>query len=529
MAIILLGSAGTFPAGPLRARLQTELPDWRWTCGEQDISAPDSLQIWRPSQLVCGRPTILPSTDAPPLFIDLRYTDAAWNGPAAPPHAARVLIGAPTTDNPQLADRLKVLIASTLLDVHGGSGWAQFAPGENWLDAAQVARLVPLITGGEPLSIAADLGRSFSNSAQTPPDTGPSLATLPFDDLLPAERSARLGIDTLGLARAEASIAAALGANPVLGLALPPASPLAAEHPSPHRLPTLALLYAEPPALDWGLLAQGLNAIDPQGQWQATEGAINGRARLTIAHNPAPLPACLIEPALDRSVALRSGEPLRALRRHASHLTIAADLDPAKAGPEATRQTAKAMTMALAILSKAGVCVGAYNAATDCLFTADHIEPLISPLAQDEVSIPLFVWIAFHSTQSDAIALSTAGLIPFTGCEVEVWNAPGDLGFVADKLNGVLRYLLVNGAVIGHGDTIGLSPSDQTTRCFRSPSRAPRPYAQGQDIPALLLEFAGPAIRAPRADALGIAQTGPSLAQPSLLRRARTAFGRKGL
>ncbi|WHO39302.1 DUF4261 domain-containing protein [Sphingobium sp. AP49] len=136
-------------------------------------------------------------------------------------------------------------------------------------------------------------------------------------------------------------------------------------------------------------------------------------------------------------------------------------------------------------------------------------------------------------------------MLPFTGYEVELWNAPGTLEQVAERLNGVLRYLLINGPVISHGDTIGDHAADRSTRCFLGDSRADR----GADVvPAMLLEFDGvsgdTAVR-PRADlpqaasaiappipaaASAPAMPAPSRATPAGLgRRAPGGFGRKGL
>jgi hypothetical protein len=57
-------------------------------------------------------------------------------------------------------------------------------------------------------------------------------------------------------------------------------------------------------------------------------------------------------------------------------------------------------------------------------------------------------------------------------------------------MSAVLRHLLINGPVIGHGDTFGQREGDHILRCFLGDSRAQRPYSPGAPLPALLLEFA---------------------------------------
>nr|WP_256869338.1 DUF4261 domain-containing protein [Sphingobium lactosutens] len=128
-------------------------------------------------------------------------------------------------------------------------------------------------------------------------------------------------------------------------------------------------------------------------------------------------------------------------------------------------------------------------------------------------------------------------MLPFAGFEVELWNAPGTLEQVAERLNGVLRYLLINGPVITHGDTIGDHASDRSTRCFLGDSRADR---GDRSVPAMLLEFDAPEVARPKADLPRPDVTPPSpQQQPSpprarptpsgFGRRAPGSFGRKGL
>jgi hypothetical protein len=315
------------------------------------------------------------------------------------------------------------------------------------------------------------------------------------------------------------------------------------EAPGPARLPTLVALFDRSPIPDWNRLTEGLRMADAEGQWSAQATESGGKAQgvdaaLAITFHDSPLPAYMVEPALDRAFWVPSGASLSALRRHRVMVSIAANINCAAAGPDATRAAAKAMTMALAVLAKSGPLAGVYNAATQAIFTAEAIDRLVAPLASGEVPIQLFVSTAFHSTQADAISLSTAGLIPFLGLEVEAWNAPGDLAYVGAKLNGVLRYLLLHGPAIGHGDTIGEDDGDQTTRCFLDVSRAERPYAPDGRIPALLLEFTGPQATSPRAESpraepqpLRPAPTPNSAPNGARAfgRRAPGGFGRKGL
>ena len=548
MAIILLGADGIFPAGALRACLQSHLPEWRWTCGEEDDGVAGRILPWRASQFIRGRAL----DHSAPVYVELRWQDRPLAGRQAPMHSAHVTVGQPTTEDARLADQIIALIASALLDAQHGHGWAQLAEGGSWLRAEEATRLTRLVIGGEPLSIAAGLGKPASDTgndtASTTDPAGPQLANLPFDDLPPAQRSAALGVDTLALAGVERAFAEVLASDATLAPlrdAVPFATPPAYAHESPSagRLPTLVLLFTRPPQIDWAALGEGLRLADPAGDWsvQGADGAGEARgvdAALRLCTQATPMPAWLVEPALDRSFWVRGGDALSDLRRHRVTLTITPVINCAAAGPDATRAVAKAMVMALALLARNGPCAGVYNAATAAIFTAEDLDRLVAPLGMGEVSIPLFIWTAFHATAKDAVSLSTAGMMPFIGMEVEAWNAPGDLDYVGEKLNGVLRYLLLNGPVIAHGDSIGESEGDYSLRCFLGDSRAERPYTPGAPVPALLLEFAGPAARPPQPDRpVSMAAPAPAAPPapkaepkpPAFGRRNPPSFGRKGL
>jgi len=133
-----------------------------------------------------------------------------------------------------------------------------------------------------------------------------------------------------------------------------------------------------------------------------------------------------------------------------------------------------------------------------------------------ELPAPLFIATAFHATTPGSVSLSTTGLMPFTGFEVEAWNAPGDADAIGERLGAVLRHLLRQGPVLRHGDTLG----GGAIRALHGTSRAERPYAGDKPLPALWLEFGEARPYLPRPVAV------PAVAAP--LRRPG-GFGRKGL
>lgn len=528
-----------FPAGLLRGLLARHLPQFTWTCGEDDDGSAHC-------RFAMNRPVLLrASRGGEGLFITVRSSREPL-ADAPHRHGFAISVDRPPADA-ALVEPIMATIAMALAETEPDCR-CQPGEGQVWLDAERTRQLAGdvLATGGRFNAGAAGAAPA---AAQSPPSGAASpnarseLARLPHDDKLPAERSALLGFDVVGMARMEESMADVLhnqmGSNAlaeISGIAAPPA--FARELPSRERLPTLVILFSAPPAIDWAKVQEGLDVIDPEGRWQvraggAATGTVHGRGcTLGIDFSAVPMPAYLPELALWRSFWVRSGEPLRALRRHGAYVTIGCDLDCEAAEFVDIRQSAKAMCLALAVIARFGPCVGVMNAAQNCVYTEDQLDLLVGPLGSDEVSIRLFLWTAFHSTSDDAVSLSTAGLLPFVGREVECWNAPGTLDFVGNKLNGVLRYLLINGPVIRNGDTIGEVEGDRSIRIYHGESddRSARPHS----VPVLYMEFEGPGgASAPRPDPAVPAPAAQRPAAPVALgfgrRVAGGGFGRKGL
>lgn len=472
-AIILYQRAGLLPAGKLRARLSEALSGRRWTCGEDDDGTPGHTFILRGNHLICGR------GEGPPVFVELRCTEEPYVEPGVtvPAHTCHITLSRPTTDDTIEADLVTTLIVEALMSHEAGGLWCQLARGGGWLAAAGMEDLGNRLRSGETLNRAA----------------------------------------------------AASGLPRRAGAGQRPAVPVFhQELPRTDRLPTLLALStraAMPPVEDWSPIAQGLDYADPEGGWRIDprgEGSalLSGRgARITITPHGQPMPADWIALAAARSFWLPPGADNEALRGHAACIAVACEADTVIAGPAATRQIAKAMAVTVLLLAehlaRHGPLAGLANAAHAALYPPAHMEAIAQALSDDEVPIQLFIATAFHATMPGAISLSTAGLAPFVGREVEAWNAPGDVDTVGARLGNVLRYLLLRGPVLRHGDTLGHSPADRAIRVLLGPSRAERSYAPGQVIPALWLEF-------------GEARPYPMRMEPGAMRRPG-GFGRKGL
>ncbi len=506
MITILFSRQKLFPAGPVRNLLTQHVPLYRWVVGELDDGQGDCPTPFTTPILVSGR------TSSETMFVEVREDQR--DEPDLPLHVQKVRIARPTTDSDMLAERVTTIVASVTAFVDKAA-LTRFDGSDRWMSLEELVKLTDLVIKGERLAgILPAFGKQVGAFASAPnaPDHAPEetasaapairsrLANLPFPDRRPRERSAVLGFDTLITATTEKSMAQALGQSPIAGMVdfgtLPDFHD---EQVSATSLPTLALLFDRFAHPDHDKLAEILSVFDEGGGWNvALEGAeivASGRGgHIRMAHHDMPLPPWMVELALDRSIGSTPGAPMATLRAHRSYLSIRADLDCAIAGWHDIRQTAKAMMCALAIAARpqhdqAAYAVGSYNAATESCFTADMLDDLVGALSQDEVSIKTFIWHAFPDTAPGKVSISSAGLLPFIGRELEVIDAPGSLEHVGDQLNTIERYLLIEGPVMGDGDTIGAELGDPLARAWHATSDA---HGRAEPIPVLRLEIRGP-------------------------------------
>jgi hypothetical protein len=138
----------------------------------------------------------------------------------------------------------------------------------------------------------------------------------------------------------------------------------------------------------------------------------------------------------------------------------------------------------------------------------------------------LWTWTAPDSLVADSVSLTTGGIRPFLGYEIEVWNAPGEPQWVGDQLSNVINYLLHAGPVVKDGDSFGETGGDRSIRGFFGTTRAER---HDTNVPVLLLEFDSPRGAVPRRPDPTPAPA-PDLSPQGFPRRAVAGgFGRKGL
>ncbi len=477
VAVIVFSQPIPFPIAPLREMLTKYFADHKWQCGEYDTGAPKQMGTYSPSDVIVGR------SGSERIMVPLTARHGRRSDDA-PPHEWSLEIGNATTDNVRLAERITVLICSILMIPDERDARCQLVPDGDWLTIRSIVDGLKLIEDGAMLADVLGAAKAA-----------------------PASRSAGVPIaqddDRSFLDQAIARMLHGRGMGDVadeMGLTLPPR--FAGELPQPNGLPTLVMLSTSPLFIDWAKTSEALRAIDPDEEWLVTpdgptSGQLAGRtAVVTIRCSDQPLPAYLMTQGMAREHYLTS--ELRAdMMRHCAYSAFDIAIDTEAAGFINTRETAKAVAMVMALLSTNPAFVGMYNAGLGVARPAPRVRDSLGALLQNEVPIGIWIWAAPDSPVTDAVSISTSGMRPFVGYEVECWNAPGTMAEVAERLNGVLRYLLINGPVIQHGDTIGINSGDRSTRCFHGVSNAQR---SEEGVPALLLEFDNKGGVKPRAD-----------------------------
>jgi hypothetical protein len=326
-----------------------------------------------------------------------------------------------------------------------------------------------------------------------------------------------------------------------MGFAPPPF--YAEEHPRTDRLPTMVLALEHPIHFDWSPLHE-LDRFDPGGDWQVEgrpdgSGSLRGRGcTVEITAHSEPVPRYSIDNALARSFWFKGGPG--AFARQTASLTIVCDLDTRAAPFEDVRETAKIMTLAIGLLARSRGVIALLNAAVGTLLDVPMVQSQVGHLHKNQIPLMMWTWTAPDSMVENSVSLTTGGLLPFLGYEVEVWNAPGTPDWVGDKLAQILNYLLHVGPIVNDGDPFSEKPGERSIRGFFGTTRAQR---ADKDMRVLLLEFDGPAGVQPRPDPVPSAQTpapkvlsggAPSrdvsaaAPSPGFGRRA-AGFGRRGL
>lgn len=151
MAVVTFSRPVAFPTALLRNLLSQHLPLYRWQCGEEDMGGANEVGGFRPHDIITGR-----SADTV-IFIELHSTLGHFEAPA-PLHKWHLLVGEPTTELKTIADRITLIICSTVMVEDEREARCQLKAGGNWLGIEDLTRALKLVVGGEDIKVADGLG-----------------------------------------------------------------------------------------------------------------------------------------------------------------------------------------------------------------------------------------------------------------------------------------------------------------------------------------------------------------------------------
>lgn len=475
MAILLLQDPLGFPVAILRDMLTRHMRNWTWQVGENDLGRPDdTANLMRP-QVIIGRPR----DGGAPLMVTVEGVPGPCTAAGAPAHRSHITISRPTVDDDDIAYRATVIVATSIA-LQSNATNTQLLPGGKWIASSDLSWAVTFLDHDQDLRQLLTLGTGGGDTPAPAPAQPAESAT---------DREA------------------------------PP-------------LASFSVLLDGDVFIDWNKINEAMPVIDPEGGWHAIAvpgglGIVTGRAKIMVLWSPVPIERHIIDSGFSRSFWF-DGDRERVYRNR-QYITFRAD----RSDDFETRiATAKILTLILGIVVQLPQVSAVCNHEVATIFTPQQALRQAGILASNELPIQLWTWTAPNSMQDGDVSLTTGGMEPLVGFEVEVWNAPHPVDFVSDKMSGVLRYLLISGPVIQHGDTIGTEPGDRSIRCFFGDTRADR----NRPVKAMFLEFdvAGAAeprrdAPPPRPDPVPPPPAAAPAAPPAGNYVRRPTFGRKGL
>jgi hypothetical protein len=195
-----------------------------------------------------------------------------------------------------------------------------------------------------------------------------------------------------------------------------------------------------------------------------------------------PIPAGTMDHAIG---ATRMWDDPQAMNRHQGHV-IVSSFGETEAF-EGAIKSARAVTLLSAAILKATPAIGIYWTTGETVTKPDMFIESAQRLATD--SAPLESrWVQYYwlgappQDGKPTLAVITTGLKPFIGRELEFKPTTFSPIELAQRIIGTVGYLLMNGPVVGDGDTLGISQKEHIRARYRD--RGQRP-----DIPVISMKL----------------------------------------
>lgn len=140
-----------------------------------------------------------------------------------------------------------------------------------------------------------------------------------------------------------------------------------------------------------------------------------------------------------------------------------------------------AVTVVSAAVTRLTQAIGVIFNPALTAFPAQSFHDMAQELAQKR-QIPEMLWVSIDfirgantASGQPTVGLSTMGLLPFIGREIEFAPVAWQPGEVAQRVLGLCQYRILNGLVIKDGDTVGNTPAEQLRVTYAKGTRLPVP------------------------------------------------------
>jgi hypothetical protein len=183
-----------------------------------------------------------------------------------------------------------------------------------------------------------------------------------------------------------------------------------------------------------------------------------------------PMPSEAYDVAASGSIVWRDAKAT--LAANTAHVVVATMLD-ANSHQEALASAFAVTVVTAAIIRLTNATGVVFNPALTA-FPAQDFHDMAVELAQKRM-IPEMLWVSLDFIRGEKtasgkpkIGISTTGLLPFIGREIEFMPVAWPPGQVAQRVLSLAQYLILNGPVINNGDTVGNTPSEELQVFYRA-------------------------------------------------------------
>lgn len=225
-----------------------------------------------------------------------------------------------------------------------------------------------------------------------------------------------------------------------------------------------------------------------QGSEPAMVGV--GGVPFTVIAVATPVPPGTMERAVAATIAWN--EAAAAVAAHGAHLIVGCVQQPKN--HEHALHFAMLTTFVTAAALDMSEGLGAYWASGEMMLSPDGMRRAVRAMLSKTLPVEDWVnlmWFRGETAgQSQTVGAATIGMRPFFGLEIEFLPAAQQPVELAQRIFGLIRYLLMHGMVIRDGETFGDSETDITrVRFLENGSRVPGRVMQ------LSMETGGPPVR----------------------------------